>query len=214
MAVQRRSKLWMSGGVKGCLSWGVSHRQLDEDTMAWPKIATPSLMLKSARFCKLCVFLIRSLKPLLTEQFLWIIDFGVVVILLLFFWVSFYILSLKNHSNPERRPPLLGLHVRSTTPLSPVISILLCVCLSHSLSSLVATCCGTVSFSHKKVAGWSLFWQAGTPDVAFAGLCIAIYFVFGGKLSCVPNVRLLFRFCCCNRKFAEWFYLPFLLPFR
>lgn len=45
-------------------------QRLDEDTMAWPKIAAPSLMLKSARFCKRCVFLIRSLKPLLTEQFL------------------------------------------------------------------------------------------------------------------------------------------------
>lgn len=70
MAVQARSKLWMSGGVKGCLSWGVSRGRLDEDTMAWPKITTPSLILKSARFSKLCVFLIRSPKPLLTEQFL------------------------------------------------------------------------------------------------------------------------------------------------
>lgn len=42
-------------------------------------------------------------------------------------------------------------------------------------------CCGTVSFSHKKVAGWSLFWQAGTPDVAFAGLCIAVCFVLGAN---------------------------------
>lgn len=46
MAVQGRSELWMSGGVKGCLSWGVSHGRLDEDTMAWPKITAPSLILK------------------------------------------------------------------------------------------------------------------------------------------------------------------------
>lgn len=70
MAVQGRSELWMSGGVKGCLSQGVSGRRLDEDTVAWPKITTPSLILKSARFSKRCVFLIRSPKPLLTEQFL------------------------------------------------------------------------------------------------------------------------------------------------
>ena len=69
-AVQGRSELWMSGGVKGCLFWGVSCGRLDEDTMASPKITAPSLILKWARFSKLCVFLIRSPKPLLAEQFI------------------------------------------------------------------------------------------------------------------------------------------------
>lgn len=48
-----------------------------------------------------------------------------------------------------------------------------------------------MSISHKKVADGSLFWQAGAPDVAFAGFCIALCFVFEGELSAVPNVRLL-----------------------
>lgn len=69
---------------------------------------------------------------------------------------------------------------------------------------------GTVSFSHKKVAGWSLFWQAGAPDVVFAGLRVAFCFVFEGEFSAVPNVRLLFGLCCCNRKFnGVGFFPPF-----
>lgn len=54
---QRGSELWMSGGVKGCLSWGVLRGRLDEDTMAWPEITAHSLIWKSARFSKpLCGF--------------------------------------------------------------------------------------------------------------------------------------------------------------
>lgn len=211
MAVQGRSELWMSGGVKGCLSWGVSRRQLDEDTMAWPKITAPSLILKSARFPKLCVFLIRSPKPLLAEQFLWIIDFGVVVIFLLLLVLGFLFCSLfkkkKNHSKAERRPLLLELHpYLLSSPFYCVPGSITC-----SLSSPIAMCYGTVSFSHKKVAGWSLFWQAGAPDVAFAGLCVAFCFVFEGKFSAVPNIRLLFGLCCCNRKFNGVGFSPFLL---
>lgn len=54
-------------------------------------------------------------------------------------------------------------------------------------------CCGTVSFSHKKVAGWSLFWQAGTPDVAFAGLCIAFFALFLGA-----NYPVSLTLGCCS----------------
>lgn len=57
MAVQGRAELWMSGGLKGCLSWGVSCERLDEAAMAWPKTTAPSLVLKSARFFEaVCVF--------------------------------------------------------------------------------------------------------------------------------------------------------------
>jgi len=76
----------------------------------------------------------------------------------------------------------------------------------------MAMCYGTVSFSHKKVAGWSSFWQAGAPDVAFAGLCVAFRFVLEGKLSAVLNIRLLFRLYCCNRKFYGWVFFPLSTP--
>lgn len=111
-----RAELWMSGGGKGCLSWGVSCERLDEAAMAWPKIAAPSLILESARFSKQCVFLIRSPKPLLAEQFLSMTNFGCYGVFCWFFGFPF-LFSLKKKKKSQQAQAQTS--TPSARPLGP-----------------------------------------------------------------------------------------------
>lgn len=122
---------------------------------------------------------------------------------------SLFVLPLKKkktHSKPHVQTSGIRTVLRPYLLPSPFYCI--SPCPISGVPWQIAACCGTVSISHKKVADGSLFWQAGAPDVAFAGFCIALCFVFEGELSAVPNVRLLCRLCCCNRKFNKWFFSP------